>query len=57
MSVLAQSAFTSSPFVLTAPVPNVPDLRGLRFYLQAVTLRATSLALCMTNSVMVFIEP
>ncbi len=56
LSVLTQGGFTTAPIVVPAPIPNLVDIRGLRFYLQAATLRAANLTLCMTNSVMVFVE-
>jgi hypothetical protein len=57
MLVLAQGAFAGANHVVPAPLPNLPDPRGLRTYLQAVTLQAGPVALCTTNSVMVFVEP
>jgi serine protease len=54
---LVNGTFATSPAVWSLPIPNSVDLRGVRYYLQGITLQAATGNLCATNSAMLFVEP
>lgn len=56
MLALTAGAFSTTPSVWALPVPNLTDLHGVRYHMQAATLHTQSGSLCASSSAMLFVE-
>lgn len=53
---LTAGTFSATPSVWSLPLPNLADLHGVRYHMQAAALHTATSTLCASSSAMLFVE-